>query len=222
MDWLSIAGSLASLIGLSQQMFDSYLSNKKDPNIAILKGLTQTASAWKTIHNEYQSLQQDCNRLCEFINDGSGKAKRVNAISFDALIGVFNGSQISAVSRTFARKLDASIETISTNNRLNKSEIDKEYEKIRKGLGNQYLTCIKEIVAAESIVVELHDEFLKFFNKIAPILRKSEISKEDAAFILDSYHLWSLDYNQLMGAADKAILSLLTLLELFINRIENK
>lgn len=173
---LSVAGSLASILGLGPQfsaLIDKYSKNVQSEDVlgrlALQNVLMKTTQAWKDMHNKYLNLLPQINLICSFLSDtdsGHMRSKDLRYIQIDYIRNQFETLPMSNC-KNFREELKSVEAALKRNviefkkdefKKLKKDLIDLGYERISDNLD--------QIASYNGLVLDAHEDICNFFGKV--------------------------------------------------------
>jgi predicted component of type VI protein secretion system len=214
---LTIIASIASILGFSLQVLDK-LKNDDDKLIYFLIKLSEKSSYLKAVHTQYHAIYRGVTSLDNFLRDPNrpNLYRKSGNINSDDLLEVINNETLKEFSESIDNVLSEEMNQI-------KIEIDFSSNKDFLALlsdNNQIASKIRMIIQSQNRVVELHQNYCDFFDKLKPIQDKNELIEEDKKFILNNRRLTSTNYNNIITDTDRALMQYLDIYSFVLNMIK--
>ncbi len=225
---LGIIGAIASLLGLSLQVYESFIKkNKGDLGeyMGAIIALTETVQCWKEIHHSYQSLAFEIDAIRPQLYTTAGKVSIVKSpgdLAPNDLRSMFASGMMTDAVHFYRNKLEGAVTPLRNAANLDSNSQKQMLQKV-SSVGNANLvTHVTNIVTAENGTIVLHDNFCNFLDTIQNNMQKSQWDINDSKFILDNADTIGVKYDQVVKYADIALISFLSLIEMLADEAKRK
>lgn len=215
--FVGVIGSVASMIGLSVQLYDRAKTGSKssdDELVGIFVALTDVTKTWKSIHNEYHVLAPDIRKISKSLSDGHGGVKSVDDILEKELIKTFrDAAQIAKQAKSFSSKLDVYFQEPARVIEHDPQKVKKAITEIRDAINLNVSQAAHKIHQSQLSALEAHANVCEFLDVLAPLLRRSSWTLEERGIVLDKFLNFPGDFESVILDCDMVLLNTITLYE---------
>lgn len=222
---LEVLASIASLIGLSMQVYDALAAKFTDDAgkyLSLFVVLTDTAQCWKQIHHKYQSLSNDMQALQRniFLSDGLNvRTKHVSDIAPNQIRSIFESGALSDALASFEQELEPYLAPLSTAAALTEQQKSAYFRNIAKfGRGDLSL-CMQAIVSAQNDTVMNHAIFCQFLQEIELLLQKDDWGHDEIKAVLKKKQIIKTLFDKNIKNADTALIQFLTIAKIVADEV---
>ena len=220
---LDVAGSLASLIGLSIQIYDllaKRLSSREGERIALFIAMTETTATWKRLHNQYHSILSDVIEIKSYLTAQDGSILPVGRIpESDLRLKFRNSTNILREYRSFRFQTDDALSECKTNMNQDPSSEAAHLRLLNSRLGSKASALVRQIRLNERVAFDCNDEVCSFIDMLQPLMRQGSWSTSERDMVVGQYEFFYDNTQAFVLHCDKVMLSLIDLYQIILDDI---
>lgn len=226
-DFLSVMGSMASLIGLSIQVYERF--SEKNPSqlgqyMGVLIIITDTAECWKDIHHRYQALSSDLDAIYRNLIETDGrnvKAKQLAEIAPNKIRNIFESEHLQEAVYSFSTDLSASFGPLRIASALSRADEEKLLNEIKNFGRNDLTWRVQQINSLQKETVKIHDHVCEFFTDVQKMLEIPSWGEEQISYILRNRAYFHTRFDKNIKNADTALLHFFSIVKFVVDEFRD-